>query len=69
MNGALLATSKYLISSALDWKARLGGRVFTQAPHWIDARALQQKAQVVFAVSKPPLTYIVYHCVQLFEIQ
>eukprot|EP00434_Breviolum_minutum_P001392 symbB.v1.2.001223.t2/scaffold66.1/size357995/26 len=38
MNGALLATSKSLISSALDWKARLGGRVFTQAPHWIDAR-------------------------------
>lgn len=47
MNGALLATSKSLISSALDWKARLGGRVFTQAPHWIDARALPQKAHVL----------------------
>ena len=59
MNGALLATSKSLISSALDWKARLGGGVLTQAPHWIDARALPQKAHVFFAVSKPPLSYVV----------
>ena len=49
-----LGWSRVHTGSTLDWCTRL---------------ATESARTVVFAVSKPPLTYIVYHCVQSFEIQ
>ena len=40
MSGALLCSSRSLVSLASDWQVRLGGSVFTQAPQWIDASDL-----------------------------
>ena len=40
MSGALLCSSRSLVSMASDWQVRLGGSVFTQAPQWIDASDL-----------------------------
>ncbi|CAE7557211.1 ltaA, partial [Symbiodinium natans] len=38
MAGALLATTESVASLAADWRARLGGSLFTLTPQWLDAR-------------------------------
>ena len=48
MSGALLCSSRSLVSLASDWQVRLGGSVFTQAPQWIDASDLSPAGAFFF---------------------
>merc|ERR1740121_3341194 len=45
MSGAMLCGTKALAEAAVLWRTRLGGAVFTMAPHWIDAREQLQLRQ------------------------
>eukprot|EP00931_Biecheleriopsis_adriatica_P009072 TRINITY_DN110182_c0_g1_i1.p1 TRINITY_DN110182_c0_g1~~TRINITY_DN110182_c0_g1_i1.p1 ORF type:complete len:396 (-),score=71.51 TRINITY_DN110182_c0_g1_i1:47-1234(-) len=38
MNGAMLCSGQAFIKKAAEWRTRLGGSLFTSAPHWLDAR-------------------------------
>lgn len=49
MNGAMLCSTEGIIGLASQWRARLGGSLFTLAPHWLDAREQLQSGEGSFA--------------------